>query len=324
MLLLVGLPALNRLLTTRGMSILGKDLLISRVSVGLFALGSLVISVAPAVTLAAVGITIFALGSGFEPAARSLVTTSCHQDEAGLLYSALAIMQSIGGLVASPLLAVTFRWGLSLGDGWTGIPFAAVAGLFACGFIAISLVSIVIEDWRDRLDQGYIIRLAPSIDVRRHPAIHITILELSIPRVSAILGIVSDVGRNTQNTKPGMNRKRSVSIGQDGGKHKVGDLMLTIFSTCCADRTRVAFWPKLNQGVDKVCCTCIVRAAKLPWPFQLLHLGSGRSVNKTSLGSPHVFFVHEDVVHRNARRIETFLSAQLDQTYGIPVSQSVI
>lgn len=44
------------------------------------------------------------------------MTTFCHQDEAGLLYSALAIIQSIGGLVAGPLLAITFRWGLSLGS----------------------------------------------------------------------------------------------------------------------------------------------------------------------------------------------------------------
>lgn len=142
MLLLVGLPALNRLLTRHGMSALGKDLLISRVSLALFTLGSLVISVAPVVVLAAGGIAIFALGYGFGPAARSLVTTFCHQDEAGLLYSALAIMQSIGGLVAGPLLASTFRWGLSLGNEWTGIPFAAVAGLFACGFLATSLVQL--------------------------------------------------------------------------------------------------------------------------------------------------------------------------------------
>jgi MFS family permease len=141
-LLLVALPTLNRLLEKRGMSAPGKDLLISRFSLGFFTLGSLVISVAPAVTLAAIGIAIFALGSGFTPAARSLVTTFCHQDEAGLLYSALAIMQSIGGLVAGPLLTITFRWGLSLGNGWTGIPFAAVAGLFACGFLAASLVRL--------------------------------------------------------------------------------------------------------------------------------------------------------------------------------------
>lgn len=141
-LLLVALPALNRLLTKRGMSAPGKDLLISRLSLGFFTLGSLVISVAPAVALAATGIAIFALGSGFPPAARSLVTTFCHQDEAGLLYSALAITQSIGGLVAGPLLAITFRWGLSLGNEWTGIPFTAVAGLFACAFLATSLVQL--------------------------------------------------------------------------------------------------------------------------------------------------------------------------------------
>ncbi|KAK2602823.1 hypothetical protein N8I77_009328 [Diaporthe amygdali] len=141
-LLLVALPALNRFLTRRGLSAPGKDLLISRVSVACFTLGSLVISVAPAVALAAIGIAIFALGSGFTPAARSLVTTFVHQDEAGLLYSALAIMQSVGGLVAGPLLALTFRWGLSLGSEWTGIPFAAVAGLFACSFLATSLVRL--------------------------------------------------------------------------------------------------------------------------------------------------------------------------------------
>lgn len=124
------------------MSAPGKDLLISRVSVALCTLGSLVISMAPVVVLEAMGIAIFALGSGFGPAARSLATTFCHQDEAGLLYSALAIMQSIGGLVAGPLLALTFRWGLSLGDVWVGIPFAAVAGLFASGFLAISLVRL--------------------------------------------------------------------------------------------------------------------------------------------------------------------------------------
>ncbi len=141
-LLLVGLPALSGVLVRRKMSIPGKDLLITRLSVAFFAVGSLVISVAPVVPLVALGIVIFALGSGFAPAARSLVTTFCHQDEAGLLYSALAIAQSAGGLVAGPLLALSFRWGLNLGHEWTGIPFALVAGLFACGFLALSFVRL--------------------------------------------------------------------------------------------------------------------------------------------------------------------------------------
>lgn len=71
-LLLVALPALNRVLVKRKMSAQGKDLLISRLSLAFFAVGSLVISAAPIVALAALGIAIFALGYGFAPAARSL------------------------------------------------------------------------------------------------------------------------------------------------------------------------------------------------------------------------------------------------------------
>lgn len=139
-LLLVGLPVLNRVLIKRRMSALGKDLLITRLSVAFFAIGSLVICAAPVVPVVALGIVVFALGSGFSPAARSLVTTFCNQNEVGLLYSALAITQTIGSLVAGPLLALSFRWGLSLGHEWTGIPFAMVAGLFGFGFLAMSFV----------------------------------------------------------------------------------------------------------------------------------------------------------------------------------------
>lgn len=140
--LLVGLPALNKLLLRRKMSPPGMDLLISRLSIAFFAVGLLVVSVAPVVILAALGIVTFALGSGFAPAARSLVTGFCRQGEAGLLYSVLAITQSVGGLIAGPLLAVSFRWGLSLGHEWTGIPFALIAGLFGCGFFALSFVRL--------------------------------------------------------------------------------------------------------------------------------------------------------------------------------------
>ena len=141
-LLLAGLPILIKILVRRKMSIPAKDLLISRLSVVCFALGSLVVAAAPVVSLLALGIAIFALGSGFAPAVRSLATTFVHPDETGLLYSALAIMQSAGGLIAGPLLAISFRWGLSLGHEWTGIPFAVVAGLFGCGFIAITFVRL--------------------------------------------------------------------------------------------------------------------------------------------------------------------------------------
>lgn len=141
-LLLVVLPALHKVLVKRDSGSQGKDLLISRLSVALFGIGSLVISLAPVVPVLALGIVVFAFGSGFSPAARSLATTFVHQDEAGLLYTALSITQTVGGLIAGPLLALSFRWGLSLGPQWTGIPFTLVAGLFACGFIAICCIRL--------------------------------------------------------------------------------------------------------------------------------------------------------------------------------------
>lgn len=148
-LLLVGLPLLNQLLAGRSVannntqSAQAKDLLISRISVALFTLGSLTIAVAPIVSLAALGIVVFTLGSGFSPAARSLATSFCRQDEAGLLYTALALAQTVGGLTAGPLLAISFEWSLNhLGHEWTGIPFALIAGLFAFGLLAMSYVRL--------------------------------------------------------------------------------------------------------------------------------------------------------------------------------------
>jgi MFS family permease len=143
-LLSVGLPLFNRLLDRRRtQSAYTKDLLISRLSVALFAIGSLAIALAPSVSLVALGIIIFALGSGFPPAARSLATSFVRQDETGLLYTALALTQTIGGLTAGPVLALSFEWALNhLGREWTGVPFAIVAGLFTCGFLALSFVRL--------------------------------------------------------------------------------------------------------------------------------------------------------------------------------------
>lgn len=141
-LLLVVLPLLHKFFVRRNASPQGKDLLISRLSVALFTVGSLIISLAPVVGIVALGIIIFSLGSGFSPAARSLATTFVHLDQAGLLYTALAIAQTIGGLVAGPLLALSFKWGLSLGPEWSGIPFTFVAGLFALGFVAVCFIRL--------------------------------------------------------------------------------------------------------------------------------------------------------------------------------------
>lgn len=133
---------MNVLLAKRGLSISARDLVISRASVWLLTIGSLVISMAPIVELVALGVVLFALGSGFSPAARSLATAFVHADQTGTLYSAMGLMQSVGGLVAGPLLATSFGWALKQGREWTGIPFLLVAGLFASGALALSFIRL--------------------------------------------------------------------------------------------------------------------------------------------------------------------------------------
>lgn len=107
-------PTLHRALIKDYLGSQSKGILIGRLSVAFFAIGSQVISLAPVVLLTALGIVIFALGSGFAPATRSLATTLIHQHGPGLLYSALAMAQTVGGLVAGSVLGLSFRWSFRL------------------------------------------------------------------------------------------------------------------------------------------------------------------------------------------------------------------
>ena len=44
-------------------------------------------------------------------------------DSVGTLYMAASLLQGIGVLVSGPLLTLTFRWGMSFGGFWLGMPY---------------------------------------------------------------------------------------------------------------------------------------------------------------------------------------------------------
>lgn len=92
-------------------------------------IGFLAIGLAPVPALLICGLVILSLGSAFLITARSLVTGLVPPDHVGTLYSAIAISQSLGILIAGPLFAYLFRIGLHLGGAWMGLPFLQ-AGLF--------------------------------------------------------------------------------------------------------------------------------------------------------------------------------------------------
>lgn len=73
---------------------------------------------------------IFALGSGFSSALRSLVTSLVHPDEVSRLYALIAVVDTIGTLLYGPVLSRAFGWGLDLGGPWTGMFFIVVAAIY--------------------------------------------------------------------------------------------------------------------------------------------------------------------------------------------------
>lgn len=137
------LPVISRLLLTNAkLDAAAKDLWLSRGTALLLTLGTLMMFLAPTPAVLIVGIAAYALGSPLYIAARSLVTFLVLPNQIGVLYTFLATIQSLGMLVAGPLLAYVFRWGMQLGDPWLGLPFLAASVMYLAVLLLICAVNL--------------------------------------------------------------------------------------------------------------------------------------------------------------------------------------
>ncbi|KAJ5405754.1 hypothetical protein N7465_007038 [Penicillium sp. CMV-2018d] len=137
------MPALSAL-AIRYLNLHGKykDHVMSKWSGVLSIIGFAVIFLAPTPVILITGQIILSTGSSFQITTRSLATALVLPDHVGTLYSAIAIAQSAGVLIAGPLFAGLFRLGIHLGGAWMGLPFLQASLLFALAVTAI---------WRIRL-----------------------------------------------------------------------------------------------------------------------------------------------------------------------------
>lgn len=71
---------------------------------------------------------------------RSLASLLVKPEALGTTYAAIAVITSLGMMVAGPLVAATFKRGLLLGGDWLGLPFLMAAGLYAVAFGAVGFV----------------------------------------------------------------------------------------------------------------------------------------------------------------------------------------
>lgn len=119
------------------------DLWIARGSIVLTTVSFLIMGIAAQPALLVFGLLVYNLGTGFGAAMRSFAIHTVGGQESpdiGKLMSTIAIVESIGVVIAGPLLNQMFQWGMDLGNEWLGLPFLAAMLAFA----AITVVTFII------------------------------------------------------------------------------------------------------------------------------------------------------------------------------------
>ncbi|GLB07194.1 hypothetical protein AtubIFM57258_002517 [Aspergillus tubingensis] len=153
LLLLIILPGISHwLIERRRMSPFTKNTRLALTSSACMGVGCLLIALSSHPAGAVLGLVVYALGSAMHLFARRIITSLVDAHHMGTLYTAIAVMQGIGVLVAGPMMATAYGWGLARGGVWTGAPFLLVSGLYGAAGLAILLGSW--EGRKDDLEDG--------------------------------------------------------------------------------------------------------------------------------------------------------------------------
>jgi len=141
--LLILLPTAGYLLITiLGFNGQTKDLWMSRLSILLLTVGAVGIGFSETPAVMTAGVTLLALGSGFNFLLRSLLTSIVEKKHYATLFNSIGVLENIGKLLAGPLLAKSFRAGLELDGVWIGLPFMVAGILFAVATLTMGLVRL--------------------------------------------------------------------------------------------------------------------------------------------------------------------------------------
>ncbi|KAF2479253.1 major facilitator superfamily domain-containing protein [Neohortaea acidophila] len=122
--LFAGLPLLSKLLLRKyAFSPRRKDLNLGRLSLLFGALGWILCGFAPTIPVVIVALTISALGVGSVPMLRSFITSIVEKQHIARVYAIITVLDTLGGMAGSPVMAKLFSRGFALGGYWTGLPF---------------------------------------------------------------------------------------------------------------------------------------------------------------------------------------------------------
>ena len=139
--IIVLIPHMSSLLTAPAgrfrLSVFSKDLLITKVSLLLIILGSLMEGVSQGIVLFIVGLTVGSLGSAHGPLLRAVATSYVEPNQTSRLYSLISMLETAGALIGGPVLAKLFSIGLAKRGLWIGLPWFYVAALVSVALTAL-------------------------------------------------------------------------------------------------------------------------------------------------------------------------------------------
>jgi len=129
------------LLRCCGYTTFRKDLVLAHISNFLFIAGALVLSIAPEVSAAVTGITIFGTGIGLSSLLRSLFVELFPPERAVFATTLITTANTIGGSLSGPIYSYAFAFSLDLSGALQGLPFLVSA---AC-FVVVEIMLITMK-----------------------------------------------------------------------------------------------------------------------------------------------------------------------------------
>ncbi|KAL2810756.1 hypothetical protein BJX63DRAFT_401172 [Aspergillus granulosus] len=108
-----------------------KDLYVVQGSAWLLTIGTILMSIAAEAPIFILDLSFLASGWGFYSALRSLATALVLPSQVGVLNSGISLAQSVGSLMAGPMLAVAFRHDLQMDGLGMGLPYMTTGDLFS-------------------------------------------------------------------------------------------------------------------------------------------------------------------------------------------------
>lgn len=119
-----------------------SDLYLSRLSAAMMGLGFVLTAFAPSSPVFIFSLLVVTLGSGFPLLLRSFLTGLVQSHDIAKLYSLISVVDTLGLMVGSPLLAKTLEAGMRLGGLGAGLPYWCVGALYAAVTVLMLLVRV--------------------------------------------------------------------------------------------------------------------------------------------------------------------------------------